>query len=216
MLQANCKSRTLARLLMGLFIADSAGWGVHPPPPQPTPIVRKECEKNGYNSWIGITARKRSLRKLCFHMCLSVHRGGCPPVGLGGLPHPLPLGRHPPGRHPPGQTPQGKHHPGQTSPGQTSPCPVHAGIHTPIQCMLGYGQQVGGTHHITLECILVFGIFGSKFETKSVVNYRLKMFKHVWCVGSTLFVKVKYSVRKNTWNTLPFRGSYSVTLDQQL
>ena len=29
----------------------------------------------------------------------------------------------------------------------TSPCPVHAGIHTPpVQCMLGYGQQVGGMH----------------------------------------------------------------------
>ena len=45
--------------------------------------------------------------------------------------------------------------PRQTTPGQTppvhagihTPCPVHAGIHTPLaQCMLGYGQQAGGTH----------------------------------------------------------------------
>ena len=46
-----------------------------------------------------------------------------------------------------------------TPPGQTASCPVHAGIHTPLlhsacwdthtppaQCMLGYGQQAGGTH----------------------------------------------------------------------
>ena len=45
------------------------------------------------------------------------------------------------GRHSPGQTPPGQRHP----PGQT-PCPVLTGIHPPAQCMLGYGQQAGGTH----------------------------------------------------------------------
>ena len=42
------------------------------------------------------------------------------------LPGQRPLARHPLGIHPPGHTP-----PGQTPPGQ---------------CMLGYGQQAGGTH----------------------------------------------------------------------
>ena len=31
-----------------------------------------------------ITARKRSLRRLCFHRCLSVHKGGCAWLLLGG------------------------------------------------------------------------------------------------------------------------------------
>ena len=69
-----------------------------------------------------------------------------------GVSTPGPLGRHPPGQTPPWQTPR------QTPPWtdtpslpsacwDTPPCPVHAGIHTlPAQCMLGYGQQVGGTH----------------------------------------------------------------------
>ena len=35
---------------------------------------------------------------------------------------------------------------GQTRPEQTPPLPVHAGIHPPAQCTLGYGQQAGGTH----------------------------------------------------------------------
>ena len=73
----------------------------------------------------------------------------------------IPLGRHPLGRHP-----LSKHPPRVDTPWQPLPCPVHAGIHppaqcmlgyiplpsacwdthTPAQCMLGYGQQVGGTH----------------------------------------------------------------------
>ena len=33
------------------------------------------------------------------------------------------------------------------TPRQTpSPCAVHAGIQSIVQCMLGYGQQAGGTH----------------------------------------------------------------------
>ena len=62
-----------------------------------------------------ITARKRSLRRLCFHRCLSVHRGGvCPiacwdthPTGPEADTHwadtPLskhPLSKYPLGRHP--------------------------------------------------------------------------------------------------------------------
>ena len=93
-----------------------------------------------------ITARKRSLRRLCFHKCLSVHSGGVcsiacwdTPPGTRGRPF---LGRHlprqtppPSGRRPPRQTPRGRHYPphrhplGQRPPGQTPPsCTVHAGI----------------------------------------------------------------------------------------
>ena len=65
-----------------------------------------------------ITARKRSLRRLCFHRCLSVHRGRClhPPNGTRG-------------RHPQEQTPPG--------PEADTPPAVHA---------WRYGQQAAGTH----------------------------------------------------------------------
>ena len=42
-----------------------------------------------------ITARKRSLRRLCFHRCLSVHRGGCLPHCMLGYTPPRTRGRHP-------------------------------------------------------------------------------------------------------------------------
>ena len=67
-------------------------------------------------------------------VCLSM--GGC-------LPHCM-LGYTPPHRHPqadtPGQTPPLGRHP--LPPQQTPPL----GRHPPAQCMLGYGQQAGGTH----------------------------------------------------------------------
>ena len=69
------------------------------------------------------TARKRSLWRLCFHRCLSAHRGG------GCLPHTpwadTPLGRHPLGRDPPWtDTSLDRHN-----------HPVHAGIQsTSGQC----------------------------------------------------------------------------------
>ena len=81
-----------------------------------------------YDQSLFITARKQSLRRFCFHRCLSVHGGVClpsrdrethtpwdqrrtppfprtrhtPPKD-----RPPTMGRHPPGRHPPGQTPPG-------------------------------------------------------------------------------------------------------------
>ena len=42
-----------------------------------------------YYTWAVITARKRSLGRLCFHRCLSVHGGVC---------HTHILDRHPPAR----------------------------------------------------------------------------------------------------------------------
>ena len=62
---------------------------------------------------------KRSLRRLCFYTCLSVHRGE----------H---LGRYPPGRY---------------TPSRKVGTPTWAG--TPprqVQPPLGYGQQAGGTY----------------------------------------------------------------------
>ena len=83
------------------------------------------------------TARKRSLRMLCFHRCLSVHRQGCLPL-VGGewcLPHT----------------------PGQTLPPSgywdTHPLPSACwDTYPPAQCMLGYGQQAGGTHPTEVHC----------------------------------------------------------------
>ena len=64
--------------------------------------------------WDVITARKRSLRRLCFHRCLSVHRQT--------------LGRQPPR------------------------------VDTPsAQCMLGYDQQMGGTHPTGMHSSLCKG-----------------------------------------------------------
>ena len=49
------------------------------------------------------TASKRSLRRLCFHRCLSVHRGVSATGPEGMWWQTPPPGRHPPDRHPPGR-----------------------------------------------------------------------------------------------------------------
>ena len=51
------------------------------------------CFAQCANCFYIFTARKRSLRRLCFHRYLSVHREGCGRT----------RGRHSPGRHPPAQ-----------------------------------------------------------------------------------------------------------------
>ena len=69
-----------------------------------------------YYTWAVITARKRSLGRLCFHRCLSVHREG-------GLPHT---------------------HPGQTSPDRAdTPSPSaywdmvnKRAVYIPLECIL--------------------------------------------------------------------------------
>ena len=58
---------------------------------------------------IFVTARKRSLRRQCFHRCLSIHRG----VSV-----PLHAGIHPPGADPPSRYPPDQ---GQTSPRSRHP-----------------------------------------------------------------------------------------------
>ena len=48
---------------------------------------------------------------------------------------------------PTGQTPPWAETPPRHTLSQAdTPWPVHAGIHPPAQCMLGYGQQAGGMH----------------------------------------------------------------------
>ena len=98
----------------------------------------KYWKSRGISNFLLIfTARKRSLRRLCFHRCLSVHRGCVPLCMLGYAPRDQSL---PPGnRHPPSQeqTPlQEQTHP-RKSRHPPPPPPVHAGR---------YGQQAGGTH----------------------------------------------------------------------
>ena len=105
-----------------------------------------------------ITARKRSLRRLCFHRCLSVSRQTPPRQTL-----PPPMGRH----HPPRQKPPwadtppapcmlGYTPPAQCMLGYTPPCPVHAGINTPPPPPSTCWDTVNKRAvRIPLECILV-------------------------------------------------------------
>ena len=110
----------------------------------------------------------RKYLTLISFACLSVilFTGGC-------LPHPqadtpkadIPWADTPwadtaQGRHPPGQTPSlgradtplGRHPPRADTPWADTPLGRHPlssacwDTHTPTQCMLGYGQQAGGTH----------------------------------------------------------------------
>ena len=72
-----------------------------------------------------ITTRKQSLQRLCFHRCLSVHRGVCP-IACWDTPHwaDTPLHRHPLCRHPPwADTPWV-----DTPWADTPSCAVHAGM----------------------------------------------------------------------------------------
>ena len=99
-------------------------------------------------SWFSFpfTARKRSLRRLCFQRCLSVHsRGVYPSIQWGRHPRDqrqtTPPGRHtPPVRHPSGR------HPLLSACWDTHTPLPSACWDTPAQCMLGYSQQAGGTH----------------------------------------------------------------------
>ena len=84
------------------------------------------------------------MRRLCFHRCLSVHKGGvclnaCWDTPRQAPPRQTPPAdtprRHPPGRHPPADTPWAD-----------TPWAVPLRRPPPAQCMVGYGQQAGGTH----------------------------------------------------------------------
>ena len=118
-----------------------------------------------------ITSHKRSLRRLCFYTCLSVHRGstwagtprqvppwsGTPPPPPGQV-HPS-WQVHPPGHvHPPAGTPPWSGIPLAGTPplARYTPRQVHPPMYIPPgHCMLGdTGNKRMG--RILLDCILVF------------------------------------------------------------
>ena len=127
------------------------------------------------------------------------------------------LGRHPLGRHPRGQIhPLADTPPGQTPScpvhavmymGYTPPFPVHAGIHTPTMCMLGYTQPpaqcmlgytpsrrpLQRTERILLECILVlslkFLIFITKYNISLSYSYILKFLSLIHSLAMTMIRK---------------------------
>ena len=120
-------------------------------------------------SMVLITARKRSLRRLYFHGCLSVHRVGAEPEQVPPTPGQVspptqqvhPLGMYTPWQvHPPGQVPPppsrytlpGQVHPQQVHPpGQVySTGQVHSLGHSACWDMLNKRAI-----RIPLECILV-------------------------------------------------------------
>ena len=131
-----------------------------------------------------ITARKRSLRRLCFYTCLSfiLFTGGeyltryTPPEQTPPGTRSTPQSRHPPwdqvsppSRHPlgpgtpPEQTPPWEqvHPPGADTP-RTRYTPLGPGVHPreqtpPDQSMLGYTVNVRAVR-ILLECNLVFKV----------------------------------------------------------
>ena len=88
---------------------------------------------------------QRSCGKVMFlHLSVILSTGG----GRGSATHTpwadTPLGRHP---LPPGQTPSLGRHPWPDTPWAYIPLVTHPpGQKPPGQCMLGYGQQAGGTH----------------------------------------------------------------------
>ena len=106
-----------------------------------------------------ITACKRSLRRLCFHRCLSVHRG---------VSAPLHAGIHPP----PADTPQADTPPRQTSPQADTPRADTPSGQTPLpaQWMLGYDQQADGTHPIGIHSCCWLKL-PRKFHCKTSIFY---------------------------------------------
>ena len=130
-----------------------------------------------------ITARKRSLQRLCFYTCLSFcpWRGGVclsacwdttpPGPATPRSRHPLPPGPGTPRERTP---PQSRHLQGQDPPEQAPPGAVHAGR---------YGQRAGGMHHTGMQsCCLCkqnknvsfFGISFNKTLDHAILCKRLR------------------------------------------
>ena len=115
----------------------------------------------GINCGWFISARKRSLQRLRFHRCLSVHEGG---RGCGRHPlrqaHPpwagTPPGQvHLPGRHPTRQVPPGQVHPVGRYPRAGTP-PLPGQVHPPSRAGTPPWQTFNKRAvRILLECILV-------------------------------------------------------------
>ena len=80
-----------------------------------------------------------------------------------------PLGRHPLSRHPRADTPRQTHtplgrHPLPSACWDTHPLPSACwDTHPPTQCMLGYGQEAGGTHPTQMHSCLISPIWFIQF-----------------------------------------------------
>ena len=108
-----------------------------------------KCQAEQYCCLIRLLPPSTKLRQgnIFTPVCQSFCSQGVSASGLGGV-----------CQTPPRQTPP---HPGQIPPGQTPPwADTPLGRHPPARCMLGYGQQAGGTHptgmHTCLKIYLLF------------------------------------------------------------
>ena len=128
------------------------------------------------------TARKRSLRRLCFHRCLSVHGGGGYLGRTPGKVHPLGRYTHRAGTPPRQvQTPPGQvHPPGQLHPQAGTPLGRYTpqagtppGRYTPSHHSSCWDTVNKRAVRIPLECILVLSC-GAKTDARNgqVLNFR--------------------------------------------
>ena len=129
------------------------------------------------------TARKRSLRRLCFHRCLSVHRGGVFPIACWDTPRAdTLLGRHPLWA----DTPIWAEIPRADNPVSSTCWDTHIPLpsacwdtHTPpAQCMLPVNKQAV---RIPLECSLVCLLYHPR-----AANTFLKLSSMEWKQNSKL------------------------------
>ena len=106
-------------------------------------------------------ARKRYLRRLCFHRCLCVHKVSA--SGPGGVSATHPLDRVHAGIPPLPSACWDTHPPAQCMLGP--PCPVHAGIHTPCPVHAGIRSTSGW-----------YAYHGNAFLFKFVITWMLRNF----------------------------------------
>ena len=115
-----------------------------------------------------------SCGKVMLYTCLSFcHEEG-------GLPH------DPPGHTPPGQTPTlwADTHPQSRHPSRQTP---------PAQCMLGYGQQAGGTHPTGMQ--FRFKYFCQHLWGKCLKCWKLNLLRNWKCFWT------KYEILGKMWST---------------
>ena len=121
------------------------------------------------------------------HICHSVHRGVYQNMHRGR--HPpwantpwadTPLGRHPPWADTPRtDNPLGRHTPWADTPWAVTPLGRLPGRHPPALCMLGYGQQAGGSHltgmHSCLSILMCMNshLTSSRLKSQSMKNSNL-------------------------------------------
>ena len=184
-----------------------------------------------------ITARKRSLRRLCFYTCLSVHRGRSTWAGTPWQVHPPgmytpPRQVHPPDRYPllgrypqagtptgagtpPGQvhTPWAGMPPGRNTPWTGTP---HTTVH------LGYGQQSGGTHptgmHSCFDFLFpfnknYFSTFFGKFNKRFMERNGTQFYFNNWFAIMVYIIFQCYSLN-NPEITLQVQHFVEITISE--